>query len=284
MHRLLLAAAVLCASLVRADADNDVSQNIDDFGLPIELQQPREDASLDEVLEPVVFHRGSRAARRLYIAGIVGDSFATLGTPLGPNGNGTGDPSPSPAANQSLFTAGGAIGLAFEALDRDWRAEFEGRGRNDFVSNRTSTFDSPVGPETFLFTTTAKNGWSTMVNLWRDYELTDRWTMYVGGGIGAGGYRFSYRKFQPALNYQIDTSPDVNAFAWQAGGGTAYAITERISLDIGYRFFQIANGRSTAVISSPPGSPIGSEIVGSAFSASELFFAFRIYEPFRNWR
>ena len=84
---------------------------------------------------------GGNTARRLYIAGIVGGSFATLGTPLGPNGNSPGDPSPSPAANQSLFTAGGAIGLAFEALDRDWRVEFEGRGRNNLVSNRTSTFD-----------------------------------------------------------------------------------------------------------------------------------------------
>ena len=108
--------------------------------------------------------------------------------------------------------------------------------------------------------------------------------MYVGGGIGAGGYRFSYQKFNPADNYQIETSPHVSAFAWQAGGGTAYAITERITLDIGYRFFQIANGTSTAVISYVPGPPVGSEVVGSAFSASELFFAFRIYEPFRNWR
>lgn len=85
----------------------------------------------------------------------------------GPNGDGTGDPSPSPAANQSLFTAGGAIGLAFEALDRDWRLEFEGRGRSNLVSDRTSTFASGAGPETYLFTTSAKNGWSTMVNLWK---------------------------------------------------------------------------------------------------------------------
>ena len=284
MRRLLLAAAVLCASVARAYAVNDVGQSIDDFGLPIDLQQSCDDAAFNDLIEPVSFFRGNTNTRRLYIAGIVGDSFATLGTPLGPNGNGTGDPSPSPAVNESLFTAGGAIGLAFEALDRDWRVEFEGRGRNNLVSNRTSTFDSVVGPETYLFTTTAKNGWSTMVNLWRDYELTDRWTMYVGGGIGAGGYRFSYQKFNPADNYQIETSPHVSAFAWQAGGGTAYAITERITLDIGYRFFQIANGTSTAAISYVPGPPVGSEVVGSAFSASELFFAFRIYEPFRNWR
>jgi hypothetical protein len=79
-------------------------------------------------------------------------------------------------------------------------------------------------------------------------------------------------------------SPAANQSLFTAGGGTAYAITDRITLDIGYCLFQIANGSSTAVISSVLGPPVGSEVVGSAFSASELFFAFRIYEPFRNWR
>jgi opacity protein-like surface antigen len=285
MRRLFLVlTAVLCTCGARAHAGDDFGQRIEALGALIDLQQPDEASELGDLIEPVGLFDRESVTRRLYVAGIIGNSFATLATPLGPNGKGTGDPSPSPAANQSLFTAGGAIGLAFEALDRDWRVEFEGRGRNNLASNRTSTSGSVVGPETYLFTTTAQNGWSTMVNLWRDYELSDRWTMYVGGGIGAGGYQFSYQKFNPGNNYQISTSPYMNAFAWQAGGGTAYAITDRITLDIGYRFFQIANGTSTAVISYAPGPPVGSEVVGSAFSASELFFAFRIYEPLRNWR
>lgn len=287
MRRLLLAAAVLCASLARAVAGNDVHQSIDDFGLPIDLQQPRDDAALNDLIEPVGLSRGESVARRLYVAGIIGNSFATLGTPLGPNGNGTGDPSPSPAANQSLFTAGGAIGLAFEAVDRDWRVEFEGRSRDNLVSQRGTTFEAPIGLEDWRFTSSAKNGWSTLVNLWRDYQATDRLSLYLGGGIGGGGYRFSYLK-QPAgdflpPNYQIATTNNVSTFAWQAGGGAAYAITDRITLDIGYRYFQISNSTSTGVISYVP-VPVGSEVIGSAFSASELFFAFRIYEPFRNWR
>lgn len=242
-------------------------------------------AAADDWIEPVDFLRDAEGGRRLYVAGIIGDSFATLATPLGPDGStSSGDPSPSPAANQSLFTAGGAIGLAFEAFDRAWRVEFEGRGRSNLVSNRTSTFDTATVPQTYQFTTTATDGWSTMANLWRDYELSDRWSVYVGGGIGAGGYRFSYLKLNPADNYQILTQHTVSDFAWQAGGGTAYALTDRITLDVGYRFFQIANGASTATVSYAPGPPVGSEVVGSAFSASELFFAIRIYEPFRNWR
>ncbi len=285
MQRLFVVlVAVLCTSGARAHAGDDLGQRIEALGAPIDLRQPDEASAWDDLLEEVGLSDRASVAPRLYVAGIIGNSFATLATPLGPDGSGTGDPSPSPAANQSLFTAGGAIGLAFEALDRDWRVEFEGRGRNNLVSNRTSTFDSLVGPETYLFTTTAQNGWSTMVNLWRDYELSGRWTVYVGGGVGAGGYQFTYRKFDPTDNYQVSTSPQVSAFAWQAGGGTAYAISDRITLDIGYRFFQIATSTSTAVVSYVPGPPVGSEVVGSAFSASELFFAFRIYEPFRNWR
>jgi len=288
MQRLFLTlVAVLCTCGVRANAGGEVPTSIEALGAPIDLQQTDEASALDDLIEPVGLSRGEGVARRLYIAGIIGGSFATLATPLGPNGNVTGDPSPSPAANQSLFTAGGAIGLAFEALDRDWRVEFEGRSRDNLVSQRGTTFEAPIGLEEWRFTSSAKNGWSTLVNLWRDYQATDRLSLYLGGGIGGGGYRFSYLK-QPAgdflpPNYQIATTNNVSTFAWQAGGGAAYAITDRITLDIGYRYFQIANGTSTGVISYVP-VPVGSEVIGSAFSASELFFAFRIYEPFRNWR
>jgi opacity protein-like surface antigen len=283
----LVLAVVFCTCCVRANAGDDVGQRIEALGVPIDLQQPEEALLPDDLIVPVGLSRGESVARRLYVAGIIGNSFATLATPLGPNGNGTGDPSPSPAANQSLFTAGGAIGLAFEALDRDWRVEFEGRSRNNLVSQRGTTFEAPIGLEEWRFTSSAKNGWSTLVNLWRDYQATDRLSLYLGGGIGGGGYRFSYLK-QPAgdfvpPNYQIATTNNVSTFAWQAGGGAAYAITDRITLDIGYRYFQIANSTSTGVVSYVP-IPVGSEVIGSAFSASELFFAFRIYEPFRNWR
>jgi opacity protein-like surface antigen len=288
MQRLFMVlAAVVCTCAGRAGAGDDVGPSIEALGAPIELQQTDEASALDDLIVPVGLSRGESVARRLYVAGIIGNSFATLATPLGPNGNGTGDPSPSPAANQSLFTAGGAIGLAFEALDRDWRVEFEGRSRDNLVSQRGTTFEAPIGLEEWRFTSSAKNGWSTLVNLWRDYQATDRLSLYLGGGIGGGGYRFSYLK-QPAgdflpPNYQIATTNNVSTFAWQAGGGAAYAITDRITLDIGYRYFQIANSTSTGVISYVP-VPVGSEVIGSAFSASELFFAFRIYEPFRNWR
>lgn len=51
--------------------------------------------------------------------------------------------------------------------------------------------------------------------------------------------------------------------------------TQRITLDIAYRCFEIADRTSTGVISYGP-VPVGSEVIGSTFSASDLFFASRI--------
>jgi len=65
-----------------------------------------------------------------------------------------------------------------------------------------------------------------------------------------------------------------SAFAWQFGGGLIYEITERLTFDVGYRYFQIDKTNLT-----PSESPIQTQ-----FSASELMFTLRFYEPFRGWR
>jgi len=69
-----------------------------------------------------------------------------------------------------------------------------------------------------------------------------------------------------------------------ASGGQHGPGDHRPVLDIGSRFFQIATSTSTGLAPSVPGPVEGDEIVGAAFSASALFFAFWMYEPFRNWR
>lgn len=72
--------------------------------------------------------------------------------------------------------------------------------------------------------------------------------------------------------------PAAAAFAWQAGGGVIYEITERLTFDISYRYFQI----DSITYPEPGGGPFGG--VSSAFDASELMFGLRLYEPLRRWR
>lgn len=199
--------------------------------------------------------------RRFYLSGILGASFGTL----------TVDSPPS--ANEPLFTSGGAMGIEF---DRPWRLEFEGRARDPIGAVQADT------DTTTSFAATG--GWSAMVNLWRDIEVTKRLSLYVGGGVGGGGYRFTLAgDSPPPVDVTLQAASIVNSFAWQAGTGVAYSWTDRITLDLGYRFFAL-DGGNVNVIQSVSGAPYGSFQTNTGFNASELFFAVRIYEPFRAFR
>lgn len=260
----------LCARAPRAE----------DLGPPIDLSAFPETgvaAPADTIDLPVenVARWSEPAARRFYLTGIVGASFATLTTGGAVDLNGEQFPT-SGSINNTIFTAGGAAGVAFDRTNGQLRAEFEARGR-DLVLGQTNLFyadgeffDNPQ--------VRAADGWSTMANLWRDFDVGERAGIYAGGGIGAGGYRL-LSVFPPPPT----ASSSITEFAWQAGGGVTYAVSERLTLDLGYRFFSVGTGSSP--IAAPP-NPFG-EFGGfttSSFTASELLLSVRVYEPFRNWR
>lgn len=201
---------------------------------------------------------------RFYLAGIMGTSFGTL---TGPG---------VPSATDSIFTYGGALGYDFELDHGHLRLEVEGRGRDPIATNVTLNDGfSTMAPS-------ATGGWSATVNLWRDYQIHDYLTCYVGGGIGGGGYQYGINADFPIQDASLSGLGTVTGFAWQAGGGLAWAITDDLTLDLGYRFYELGgSGVTTTVFQT--GVPIGAEQLSSAFSASELFFAFRIYDPFQGW-
>ena len=201
---------------------------------------------------------------RFYLAGIVGSSFGTL---TSPDISSVTDP---------LFTAGGALGYSWDLEKGALRVEVEGRHRDpiDGVTTLSDGFSSE--------SLSATNGWSATVNLWRDFDVNDRVTCYVGGGIGGGGYQFGVEQNFPIQDTTLSGLGTVNGFAWQAGGGIAWDITDGLTLDLGYRFFAFGVGGVMAQIDQN-GVPIDTTNVTSGFSAGELFFAFRIYEPFRGW-
>lgn len=252
----------------------------DDVGPPIDLPAFGAVASaapVDTADLPVetVARWSEPAARRFYLTGIIGASFATLAT--GGAVDLAGDRYPMDGSiNDTLFTAGGAAGVAFDRANGMLRAEFEARGRdvlqgqNNLYQPDGSFFDNPQ--------VRATDGWSTMANLWRDFDVGERAGIYAGGGIGAGGYRFISVMPPPPI-----ATSGVTEFAWQAGGGVTYAFTERLTLDLGYRFFAIGTGSSPVTAPANPFGDFGGSAT-SSFTASELLLSVRVYEPFRNWR
>jgi len=203
--------------------------------------------------------------RQFYLGGIVGADFGTLNKEEGVA---------TVVPNQSLFTGGGTIGMRSLRDNGAWRFEFEGRGREQ-IQDRV--IDPSVGDADV--TTAARDGWSTMVNIWRDYNVMGDVDIYAGGGIGAGGYRSVFNATQ-AGSPAIASNENVSNFAWQAGGGLIYNASNHIAVDLGYRFFSInemtANGFSFI--------DARSFSYATNYAASELLLTVRIYEPFRRWR
>lgn len=270
----------------------------DDLGTPVDLASLSEigstyladEGDADLPLGDVAYGRGS-AANRFYITGILGSSFATANAggvnqvasiagntiSLGRDGS----------SNQTLFTGGGALGMAFDRDNGQWRMEVEGRWRDPMYGSATGFIavnGTPLATNDVSFR--LGSGWSAMTNFWRDFDLTDRFGIYGGGGFGAGGYQYETTS-KPIPGLSIGGQNTITTFAWQVGTGLTYQISDKITFDAGYRFFALGDGDVPASASATVGPiavnlPLGN--FSSAFSASELLFALRIYEPFRNWR
>jgi opacity protein-like surface antigen len=74
---------------------------------------------------------------------------------------------------------------------------------------------------------------SLLVNFFGVFHGERRWSPYVGLGIGAARIEASGLKVtgQPLAN------SSAVVFAYQLGTGIDYALTDKLSLDLGYRFF-----------------------------------------------
>ena len=128
----------------------------------------------------------------------------------------------------SGYAAGGIVGYRF--LD-DFRAELE-------LSYRSNDIDT-------LFTAPARGdatNLAAMVNGYYDFpDIASRWSTtirpYLGGGIGAAQVAWN----DVAIGATPVTDDDEVIFAFQAGAGVGFGITDSITLSIDYRFFATPN-------------------------------------------
>lgn len=254
---------------------------------PAALPEPIDLATLDEVATPpaasawddvAIQPVASRSAGepRFYVTGLLGESFVTLADPV------YGEIFTDRRLNRSVITAGGAAGLAFEREDGQLRVEVEGQGRDDVTAAFRDTLAPVLGAD---FRWAANDGWSALVNVWRDFSIDEQVDLYLGGGVGAGGYRYdldgAVSLFAAEITYV--SSAQVAAFAWQVGCGIVWNVSDRVAFDVGYRFFSIDQADTTLNVAAV-GVPLASVGLLQQYTASELLFGLRIYEPFRNWR
>ena len=190
--------------------------------------------------------------RRFYITGLWGVSAATLDD-LAP---GTGFDT-----SANIFTAGIAGGVSLERERGRLRLEAEWLQR-DFYRDSFQEFGTVI--------VEATENWSVLANVWRDFMITERVGCYGGGGIGGGGLTLGEGDPAPFPGSTYTSS----AFAWQAGGGLIYEVTDQVTFDVSYRWYQV-NGLTGD-------NGFGSPTDTVRFGASQVLFSLRMFEPLRS--
>lgn len=222
-----------------------------------EMDSPQAPPDTGLALEEVAYGEDV-PGRRFYVSGIIGTSFETFSRE-----------DFDFAQSGSVFNAGGAIGLSFDRPSGALRLEIEGRGRGDAAFSYRYFHDLVRSDSQFT------NNWSTLINAWRDLTLTQQLGLYVGGGLGAGGFHRAAQEYS-SIPPPVTISGSEATFAWQGGGGVIYQLNSRMTLDFGYRFYglQPSSTLRTSIGVWPP----------VTLSASEFLLSVRVYEPFRRWR
>ncbi|MCL2673067.1 MAG: acyloxyacyl hydrolase [Alphaproteobacteria bacterium] len=82
------------------------------------------------------------------------------------------------------------------------------------------------------------------VNAYRDFRSDSALTPYVGMGLGLAfvGAKGS-QSSDWTSNFSLGKDTKTN-FAWNIGGGVAYAFSDKLSLDVGYRFASLGKGQT----------------------------------------
>jgi opacity protein-like surface antigen len=169
----------------------------------------------DAPIQNVGYSNGQNC-RRFYITGLWGTSAASLDD-VGPNGFNT---------SANIFTAGIAGGISLERERGRLRLEAEWLQRDFYRGNLSDFPGSSIR---------ATENWSVLANVWRDFMITERIGCYGGGGIGGGGMTTVGEADRDPVT---DTSKS-SSFAWQAGGGLLYEVTDQVTFDVSYRWYQV---------------------------------------------
>lgn len=115
-----------------------------------------------------------------------------------------------------------------------------------------------------------------LVNAYYDIDHYDRFTPYIGGGIGFSNNRVDNTDITIGGTPAGSISGNTNtSFSWQLSAGTAIEIIPGIAADIGYRYIDMGNVKTgdSAVIG---GTPVTGATLRGSLKASEVQAGLRI--------
>jgi opacity protein-like surface antigen len=119
--------------------------------------------------------------------------------------------------------------------------------------------------------------WVGLVNAYVDLGAWCGITPYVGGGIGIGSLSVQGLKdINTATNgvYYANDHTEVN-FAWALYAGMSYDVTERFTLDLGYRYLDLGDTKSGTAYDAWGGNPSYDGVEIRDVTSHDLMFSAR---------
>ena len=192
----------------------------------------------------------------------------------------------------SEATFGGALAVGYNFAPQHSipiRTEIEFALRSNTSNKRkfstiTPGSKSPGDPETWRGKQTT-NLSTLFFNAYYDFNTGTPFTPYLGGGLGMA---FNFTSIKGNSFYDGPDSTDKypwrsgskdtydTSFAWNLGAGLAYAFTENIAVDLGYRFIGTGfNERKMTLRTSTDGTDAGSIKYGAAPYIHEFYLGAR---------
>lgn len=129
--------------------------------------------------------------------------------------------------------AGGALAAGYDfyngGFDAPLRFELEAAFRADATHDERYTLEGIGVSEKYEVGVT-----SIFANAYYDFHNTTDFTPYFGGGLGAA--RIKGTVTAKAAGERLSLKASNWDFAWNVGAGVAYNFTDKVALDLGYRY------------------------------------------------
>ncbi|MHB8908631.1 MAG: outer membrane protein [Syntrophales bacterium] len=173
-----------------------------------------------------------------YVAGFLGATFPVdmdvNSTQFGPGAQTFNDR----VEFDTGINIGGAAGFDFGYLRVEGELSYKGADMSSIVEKNTQTRFANVDGRVGVL--------AMMGNAFLDLRNPSPVTPYIGGGVGFANVRLTNTDgtdTRTGSRTRLYDSDDDTVFAYQAGAGLEIAFTQRLSLDVGYRYFGTAKAK-----------------------------------------
>jgi opacity protein-like surface antigen len=128
----------------------------------------------------------------------------------------------------------GAIGAGY-SHDNGWRTEGE------YTLRRSDTYTSGSSVFATSFTHHDVTSQRLMLNAYRDFAINDAWSVYGGAGAGLAHLKSAGWQGNESRRYGSTTRIGL---AWSVGAGVSVAASDRMHIDLGYRYVDMGSTES----------------------------------------